>query len=463
MNTTDAMATRFTDFVTGLTYEAVPDEVKAIMRTSFVDTAGVAAIGSTTRMSEIARTCADRLWRGSPETGTARMLFDGRRVSPAGAAFAGAFTIDAIDAHDGFSPAKGHAGSAVFPAVLAIADALASTGQDLTGEELMVVLAIGYEVSYRAGLTLHGTVDDYHTSGAWTAVGIAAAAARMLGLDADEVLHATGIAEYHGPRSQMMRCIDHPTMLRDGVGWGAPTGVTAAYMAQMGFTGAPAITLQSNQAEPWWRDLGERWEVMKTHYKPYPVCRWAHPAIDAASQLMAEHGLVSADIERVRIQTFHNATRLAGHEPKTLDEMTYAIAFPVAAMIVRGKIGAAELEPAIFGDDEVLRIARATELVETEHYTRISTEKRWADVTLHLKRGDQVQSPPMTPRGDADNPMSADELAEKFRRFAEPVAGRARTGALGEMGARFDSLSEVDLARLCDLIMAPAGNGTSTP
>jgi 2-methylcitrate dehydratase PrpD len=112
---------------------------------------------------------------------------------------------------------------------------------------------------------MHGTVPDYHTSGAWNAVGVASATARMIGLDGKGIQHAAGIAEYHGPRSQMMRCIDFPTMLRDGVGWGAPTGVAAAYMAQMGFTGAPAITAESEEAQPWWDDLGSRWEVMETH------------------------------------------------------------------------------------------------------------------------------------------------------------------------------------------------------
>ena len=54
-----------------------------------------------------------------------------------------------------------------------------------------------------------------------------------------------GIAEYHGPRSQMMRCMDHPTMVKDGSGWGAMCGVSAARMAKAGFTGAPALTLQT--------------------------------------------------------------------------------------------------------------------------------------------------------------------------------------------------------------------------
>ncbi|MDQ3559092.1 MAG: MmgE/PrpD family protein, partial [Pseudomonadota bacterium] len=232
------MAVAFADFVRGLRHEDIPEDARRVMRRSFLDTIGVAAVGSTTANSAIARRCADALWRSGPDVGSARMILDGGRVSPAGAAFMGAATIDAIDAHDGSSPARGHAGSAVFPSLLAMVDAQAQLGRRLDGRALLTLLAIGYETSYRAGLAQHATCADYHTSGAWTAVGVAAMAARMLDADAEILRHAVGIAEYHGPRSQMMRCIDHPTMLRDGVAWGAPSGVTAAYLASMGFTGA---------------------------------------------------------------------------------------------------------------------------------------------------------------------------------------------------------------------------------
>ena len=448
--------TSFSEFAADLTYDAIPDEVCTILRRSFADTLGVAAVGSTTEISSITRKIADRLWRSSPEIGGARMIFDGRPVSPAGAAFAGAFTINSIDGHDTTSPCKGHAGSAVFPALLAVADSLRASGAAISGKELMVALAVAYEIAYRAGLTLHGTVSDYHTSGAWTAVGVAAGVSRLLGLSQEQIRHAAGIAEYHGPRSQMMRCIDFPTMLRDGVGWGAPSGVMAAYMAELGFTGAPAITAEGAAAAPWWRDLGEAWRVIEdTSYKPYPVCRWAHPSIDAARDLMRDNNLSAKDVARVRIQTFHYAVRLAGHNPKTLDEMSYSIAFPVATMIVRGKIGPQELLPEVLQDEEIRRISNATELVETEHYTRISVGKRWADVTLYLKDGREIMSEPRTPKGDRDNPMSADEFHQKYATFTNGLILGDRADEMEAAALAFDALDSDGLSRLIDLTVAP--------
>lgn len=452
--------TDFADFAVGLTPAAVPPAVAGRLRRSLLDTLGVAAVGSTTAMAAIARRGALALF-GAGDAGVARMLMDGRRCSPAGAALAGAVTVDSIDAHDGTTPTKGHAGSAVIPALLAVADARLAAGDAITGADMLAWLALAYEVAYRAGQVQHATCPDYHASGAWTAVGVAVAVARMLGGTAAQIREAAGIADYHGPRSQMMRCIDHPTMLRDGVGWGAPTGVTAAYLALDGFTGAPALTCEGPQAAPFWADLGRRWlTVEHTHDKLHPCCRWAHPAIDGARQLMTGHGLVAADVAAVEIRTFHMATRLAGHAPKTLDEFSYAIAFPVATMIVRGRIGAAELRPETLADPEILRISRATTLIDDPVLTARSVAQRWARVTLVLADGRRIEGADRTPRGDRDDPLSDGDIDAKFHGFADPVLGADRARALAGLCRRVDSLDPDGLRRLLALCLdRPADDG----
>tara|TARA_R110002049_G_scaffold10127_2_gene50257 strand:+ start:47441 stop:48778 length:1338 start_codon:yes stop_codon:yes gene_type:complete len=439
----------FHHFAAELTHDALPEDVRQVLRRSFTDTMGVAAVGSTARMADVGRRGAMALF-GPGGAGASRIVMHGGRVSPAGAAMAGAMTIDAVDAHDGTSYCKGHAGSAVFPALLAMADAAASP---MTGAEFAALLAVAYEISYRAGLAQHATCADYHTSGAWTAVGVAAGCARALGCTPAQIRHAAGIGEYHGPRSQMMRCIDHPTMLRDGVGWGAPSGLTAAYLAAEEFTGAPALTCEA--APAFWDDLGDAWRLVEhTHYKPYPCCRWAHPAIDGAAALMAEHGLHHTQIAGVEIKTFHNATRLAGHEPTSPDEFAYAIAFPVAAMIVRGQVGVAELAEDTLRDPDILRVSRATTLVDDPHFTRISDGKRWAQVTLTLHDGQRVTDAARTPRGDTDLPLSDAAISAKFHGFADPVLGHVRAAQLEDLSGRFDSLDAADFSALLDLCLA---------
>ncbi|WP_224380148.1 hypothetical protein [Roseovarius carneus] len=87
---------------------------------------------------------------------------------------------------------------------------------------------------------MHASVADYHTSGAWNGLGVAALACRLRGADAGVLRHALGIAEYHGPRSQMMREIDNPTMLHDRSGMGVPRTTSEA---QYGLAFAMAVLL----------------------------------------------------------------------------------------------------------------------------------------------------------------------------------------------------------------------------
>ena len=433
------------DFAASLSFKALPEDVLKVLRRSLLDSIGVAAMGAQTDMARIGTKTARAMF-GATSASAARCLFDGHLASLAGAAMAGAMTIDSIDAHDGTSPCKGHAGSAIFPALLALADERSMTGQDFA-----TYLALAYEISYRAGLTQHDTCADYHTSGAWTAVGVAAMTARVIGCNPMQIREAAGIGEYHGPRSQMMRCIDHPTMVRDGVGWGAPAGVTAGFLALNGFTGAPALTCEG----PHWQELGETWKlVTDTHYKPYPCCRWAHPSIDAAADLMAEHSITHQQISSVEIKTFHNATRLAGHRPTTADEFAYSIAFPVACMIVRGQIGPAELAPETLKDPEILRISTATHLIDDPHLTQISEGKRWAQVRLHLRDGRMFESSPRSPRGDVDMPLTDAEMTEKFHLFADPILGVKTAQTVENLCTNFDQLDAPGLQSLLDLILS---------
>lgn len=446
------MAPTFDSFAADLTYKDLPEAVLWTLRRSFLDTMGVAAVGSTTPLASIVRRVAPMLF-GTGGAGRSDILMNGAGVSPVGAAMAGAFTIDSIDAHDGTTPCKGHAGSAIFPALIAIAQAQT---ENVDGRRIAEVLAAAYEISYRAGLVQHATCADYHTSGAWTAVGVAAAGAKLLGGSAEQIRQAAGIGEYHGPRSQMMRCIDHPSMVRDGVGWGAPSGVTAAYLAMEGFTGAPALTCEGDEGAAFWADLGEAWRLADhTHYKAYPCCRWAHPSLDAARDLMRNNALSHHDVDNVEIRTFHYATRLAGHEPVSQDEFAYSIAFPVAAMIVRGQVGVSELTDAALNDPDILRISRATRLIDDEEMTRISTDKRWAQVTIVTKDGRRFEDAPRTPRGDADLPLSDAEISSKFHLLADPVLGRARADEIEDLSTCFDSLTSEQLNRLFDLCTQP--------
>ncbi|MGB5069197.1 MAG: MmgE/PrpD family protein, partial [Albidovulum sp.] len=227
------------DFVLNLAAEAIPVSVRRKAALLLLDTLGICMAAAPMEAGVIARNAAGFLYGTGHRDHSARMLFDGRRVSLAGAAFAAASQIDNLDGHDGYNPTKGHIGVAVVPALAAVAEHL----PDLDGRDALAALIVGYEVAGRAGIALYASVSDYHTSGAWNALGVVALAARLRANSPAQLREALGIAEYHGPRSQMMREIATPTMLHDGSGMGALVGLSSVVMAECGFTGAPAITI----------------------------------------------------------------------------------------------------------------------------------------------------------------------------------------------------------------------------
>jgi len=425
----------------------IPAEVRHFAVLLLLDTLGVAAAARDMEAARISRETALDLYAARAGGPSARMLFDGREASVAGAAFAAAAQIDNLDAHDGYNPTKGHIGVAVVPALLTFAQGIGS----VSGGEALAALIAGYEVAARAGIALHATVSDYHTSGAWNALGVAAVGARLRKLSPVQLREALGIAEYHGPRSQMMRVIDVPTMLHDGSAWGTLAGATAVFLAERGFTGAPAITVEAAAVADYWRDLGESWVVDRHYIKPYPVCRWVHALVGAALELRAMHDIRSEDVAAIELSAFQEATRLYRAVPETTAVAQYAISFPVAAALVRGQVGVAEITGAGLTDPAVARLVAVTEVRESPEYNARFPAGRWGDVVVTMKDGRRFASGPRDARGGPENPLGEDEILAKFRDYTAPILGKARSEALADAVRRLEAPGS-DLAPVLDLV-----------
>ena len=387
-----------------------------------LDTLGIAAAATPMEAGVLARETAFRLYGAGTPQDTAWMMFDGRTASLAGAAFAAASQTDNLDGHDGFNPTKGHIGVAAVPALVSVAQHL----PDLSGRDALAALVVGYEVAGRSGLALHASVSDYHTSGSWNALGVAALCARLRNADASQLREALGIAEYHGPRSQMMREIANPTMLHDGSGMGAMVGISALIMAEMGFTGAPAITVEGAEVQSYWSDIGQSWLTDQQYIKPYPICRWAHAPIDGALVLRAAHNITHDQVARIDIRSFANAVALYPAMPDTTSQAQYSLPFSVCSMIKNGTIGLHEISDAGLQDADVAALVAKTHMsVESRHEARFPSG-RWADITITLNDGQVLNSGDINARGGPDAPFSADQIIEKYMTFAGPALGADR-------------------------------------
>ena len=430
-----------------MSYNHLPEDVRGQARRCLLDTLGTAIGGRSTDLSCIIHDFAVSVYGGQG----AYLWLDGREVSPPGAALANAMTIDSLDIHDGYTRVKGHAGAALVPSLLATL--ALNHGAKVSGQEFLTTLVIGYEVALRAGLALHATACDYHTSGAWNALGCAAMTARRLGLSTEQTRHALGIAEYHGPRSQMMRCIDHPTMLKDGSGWGAMTGVSAALLARNGFTGAPALTLESSEVAEIWADLGRKWLITDQNFKRYAVCHWAQPAITGTLALQQAHDFPLEVIKQIRVFTFHEATRLACRHPQTTEEAQYSLPFPVAAALVYHELGLEELSGAALNDPLVLSLSDRVELVEEPAFNIRFPVEQLARVQIETIEGAILDSGEVQAPWEATTPPTDAELQRKFRWLARSSLSQSRATALEEMVWQCASLT--DAAALITLLAPP--------
>ncbi len=421
---------RFTNvaaFVRDLSFTDLPADVVVQAKRCLLDLIGVAAAGSRTPVAAMVNAYASTQLAGRDRD--ARILFDARRAGLAGAAFAGATTIDAFDAHDGHVLTKGHAGVAVLPALLAYFDGGIGQRSRVDGREFLTCIVMGYEIATRAGIALHATVSDFHCSGAWNVLACAALGGRWLEFDDEHLRHALGIAEYLGPRGQILRVCDSPTMLKDGSGWGAQVGVSAALLACDGFSGAPALTIEHDDARQFWSDLGAQWRIRERYFKAYPVCRWAQPATEAALALKHSHDFSDADIVAIEIESFREAIDLGSQcrYPVTTDEAQYSLPYPVAAALVYGRIGAAEVAGAALTDPRITRLLEAMTLIDDAEFSRRFPAERWARVRIALRDGRTLLSKPARARGNPENPLTDDELRTKYRELAEPVLGPQRS------------------------------------
>ena len=119
----------------------------------------------------------------------------------------------------------------------------------------------------------------------------------------------------------------------------------------------------------------------------------------------------------------------AVRRPQTTEEAQYSLPYPVAAALVRGRLGAAEVT-APFDDPDILRLADAIEMGEDEDMNRVFPAQRLAQVALRLVDGRRLASSVVPARGDPEEPLSTEELAAKFHDLADPVLGPVSAAAI---------------------------------
>jgi 2-methylcitrate dehydratase PrpD len=432
-------------FIAEITWDRLPAPVRGKAHMCLVDTLGAALAGTLAPISRISAEYALDAWPGDEAT----LLYQGKRSSALGAAFANACAANALDVDDSARYAYGHAGVQIFATALAVAQS-----RRLTGAQMLTGMVVGYEIAHRVGRCWHASRPVYQACGSWGSVACAAVAAHLMGLPVEQVRHALGIAEYHAPNLPMMRDVDHPSMVKHGAEWAALTGIISAELAAAGFTGIPGI-LSFPEYQEGCEDIGQNYlmvEGVAWKAARFACCGWAHAGVEGAHRLVLENSIALTDIARIRVDGSHGTYRLGTRLPETTEEAQFNQAWPLAAMLVDGEIGPRQMLEERLSDPHIRALAQKVEVHESEEMERLcrlfeqgDPHGRFASrVTISLNDGQMLESG-LVDGGLRFPPQGWDQarMSEKFRWLAGFVLDASQVEEILEMLWQFEDISSV--------------------
>lgn len=439
---------RIAEFSAGLTLSQVPTAGVEMARAAFIDCLGVTLAAHTEPIAGV-------LTRYLAEAGglpTATALGLGVRTSPELAALAGGAMAHALDYDDVSEPLYGHPSVVLVPAVLAVAEATGASGQRALE---------GYMAGFEVGNAIGRAMNPHHYGLGWHAtatlgsLGAAAAAARVLGLDAGQTETALGIAaSMAGGIRRNFGSMTKPLH----AGNAARAGVAAAMMARAGLTAASAIVegaygfaqlfggVEPGALEAAAEGLGRRWtlEADGIWFKFYPCCASTHRSLDAVLMLKAAHGFTAADVaEVVSYVPAHIPEILIHPRPSTSLQGKFSLQYTVAAALLDGRIGLGS-----FTDEQIGRPA-ARELGERVRMEVVPASGEETEVEVRLVDGRRLSMQVVNPKGHPLNPLTPAELRAKFTDCASAFPGARAEAALAAL-ERLESLDRID-SLLADL------------
>jgi 2-methylcitrate dehydratase PrpD len=409
------------DFAATLTFDAIPAPVLRRIEDLLLDWFGSTLAGKGARAVEIMAAFVESM---GPQDGPSEILVHRRGSSPLLAAMANAAASHVAEQDDVHNGSVFHPACVVFPAALATAQALGRSGQ-----ELLTACVAGYEVGIRVGEFLgRSHYKVFHTTGTAGTLAAAAAVGHLLKLTPEQMLHAFGSA---GTQSAGLW-----EFLRDGAdskqlhpAHAAGAGLTAAYLAQSGFTGARRILEgaqgmaagMSSDADPkkLTDGLGSRWTVSETSFKYHAACRHTHPAADALQQVMQAHGLKAGDVRKVTALVHQAAIDVLGPvvDPQTVHQSKFNMGTVLALVAVLGRAGLAEFD-ASFRAPEVIAL-RDKVVMELDPEVDAAYPARWiGKVRVETNDGRVLHGRVDEPKGDPGNTLSRPELEDKALRLA---------------------------------------------
>ena len=459
-NTEDVQVTRtLANFAANLEYEDLSPEVVDWTKYLCLDFGGVTLNGSMTDSAKAVVQAFESVGRSGPSP----VIGTGKKSLAEYAAMANGTAFHSIEMDDVYTEAVLHPGVTAYPTALAMADMA-----EVSGKDFISAVVVGYDVIGRLGRSLKGAehyARGFHPTGTCGTFGAAAVSARLLGLKGDDYVHALGIAgsqtsgslEYLAQGAWTKRL--HP-------GWASHSGICAGLLAKAGFTGPTTILegrdgfLQAYSGDPdpslVLKDLGDDFLIVRTSVKPYACCRWKHGAIDCLLDLKRTYGIDPMDVAEVRIGVLSAGVKLisepieAKRNPKSVVDMQFSMPFGAAVALTHGRASLAEYQDGMPDNPQVKHVMERVHCVTDPKLDALSPRQMpaWAEVLT--TDGRTLRSESAYPKGDPENPVTWDEMKEKFNLLSSPVISPDRQK---EIIAAIESLDQMsDVRQLGELL-----------
>ena len=423
------------EFVVNTKYEDIPDEVVALGKKTLLDGFGLALAGSASVVAPVVRRYIATL---ASATKSATIVGTSMKTPPRFAAFANGISIHADDYDDTGSAL--HVAAPILPPAFALCEEGRRSGKDL-----MLAFHVGVEVASKIGDAIFPRHDreGFHTTGTMGSFGSAAACARLRGLTSEQTAYALGIAASQA--SGIRRNFGSMTKAFHA-GHAAENGSVAADLAALGFTAAGDVLetpLGFFQAAGGGFDpaaivnrLGRPWMFASPGdlIKRFPCGTIQQPVMDATLRLIAENKIKAIDVERVEVGgNQSNVNTLFRHRPTTGLEAKFSMEFAVAILLVDGKAGLGQFTDASVSRAEVQDMVARVNFRADPEFDTLGRDGAFQAVLeepmiirVRMKDGRTLSTRTEPAKGSPRNPMTYEEVADKFRTNTEfarwPVA-----------------------------------------
>ena len=451
MNYTEQVA----DFIVRSKVQMLPEEVIQQAKLLILDTLGCGVGGYCTNVGKQIVTMA----KGFSNSEGASLIGERSKVPEVIACWANSSLTNLMDMDETFSGVA-HIGNCVVPTALGIGEV-----NKASGATVIHALVLGFEVASRILHYIWPTpakgVRTYFPSTLQVLAAVTVAG-KLMGLNKAELVNAFGLAGTVPPLPiDMKKFVERPMGFgKNPFGWTTLTGVFWTQLAQFGMKGTPNILdgdagfwaiMGSDQShfEKLSEGLGEKYHIMDTKFKPYPCCTWGHSTLDATKKISRQYQLNAEDIKEVNVWTLERTVQfLSDLKIDTIFDAQFSLPYAIAMILLNQKEGPEWMsEENMFRNRKVKEIEEKVRLFvdpEAENlFFQENGEAMLSTVEIKTKGDGTFLEKVKYPKGSPRNPLTGEELAEKFKTVASSLLGVKKINTILELINALEKLDDV--------------------